>query len=349
MGVEGDEEVRLRGARPVRDVEAGEHRADRLDPALESRDLRLPPVEVDGLAEGAGAGDDQLAPARLVDQAREAAGAGVHGESVEGSVEARGRRGEDGGGRRASRGEAQGRRGEGGEAGGDEVEDRLLALEDQLAGQGVAVDAAGLADGPARREQEADDVLARGAGRVEERHGRRSGRRGRPPPRPACARSRAVSTSVSAQRRRRDAFSSRFASSVPFQAWSPSIAQLHSALSLGSPCRRGERVAPGERGERLGRQHLALRLARGAGEGGERDRPGLPGVAEVAAHRGQRAARLRRVDRAAEAGERRVDETGRRRLLRVPVPDRRREPLDLPALCAPRSPWVPRARTSRNG
>ena len=138
-----------------------------------------------------------------------------------------------------------------------------------------------------------------------------------------------MSTSVSAQRRRRDAFSSRFASSVPFHAWSPSIAQLHSALSRSLPSRRGERVAAAEGGEGLGRQHLALRLARGAGVRGERHRPGLPGVAEVAAQRGQRAARLRRVDRAAEAGERRVDETDRRRALRVPVPDRRREPLDL--------------------
>ena len=114
----------------------------------------------------------------------------------------------------------------------------------------------------------------------------------------------------------------------------PGVVAEHGPAPFGAlsrlSCRRGERVAAGERGEGLGHQHLALRLARGGRVSGERHGPGFPGVAEVAAQRGQGVARLRRVDRAAEAGEGRVDETRGRRLLGVPRPDRRRETLDLP-------------------
>ena len=267
-------------------------------------------------------------PLGLVHQAREAAGAGIHSEPVEGAVEARGRRVEDGGEWRASRGQAQGRRGERGEAGRDEVENGLLAFEDQLAGQGAAVGVAGLAGGPAGRDQEADDVLARAAGRVEERHGVGpvDEARGRP------GLLRQVARGVH-ERVRPAAAKGRVLEPVRVVGAVPRVVAEHRPAPLGAlsllPSRRGERVAAAESGEGLGRQHLALRLARGAGVRGECHRPGLPGVAEVAAQRGQRAARLRRVDRAAEAGERRVDETDRRRALRVPVPDRRHEPLDL--------------------
>ena len=67
----------------------------------------------------------------------------------------------------------------------------------------------------------------------------------------------------------------RFASSVPFQAWSPSIAQLHSARSRASRVAAARASPPASGGERLGGQVVALRLSRGRRRG-RRGSPARP-------------------------------------------------------------------------
>ena len=203
----------------------------------------------------------------------------------------------------------------------------MLALEDQLARQQTVVGVPGLADGPARWEEEADHVLAGASGRIEHRHRVGPiGQAGRGP-----RRLHQVARRVH-QGTRPTTPQGSVLRAVGVVRSVPGVVAEHRPAPLGSLPRlagRGkERVATGQSGEGFGRQHLALRPAGGGRVRGERDRPRLPGVAEVAAQGGQ--ARSRRVDRAAETAERRVDETRGPSPACVPVPDRGPEAVRLP-------------------